>query len=237
MSSHRDSSPAATGVQDRTSGSDPSFGCFDATASRFVLPTLSFALDALEPVTSRQALGIHLNKHHAGYIGKANTMLDRQAKRYASAPELVADARHSNQTALFQQAAQALNHAFFWSCQYAPQTTRPTGALQDAITRSFGGFDAMVSLACTTAAARVGSGWLWLMARKHGKLVFEVTSDAETPLDRHGEHVLLVCDIWEHAYYLDHTSDRAGWVEDFFTQLVDWRFAGRRFDATAMALA
>jgi superoxide dismutase, Fe-Mn family len=211
-----------------------SFGCFDAVASRFVLPSLSFAASALEPVTSTTALGIHLNKHHAGYIAKANIILDGQARRYASAPELVAHARANNETALFQQAAQALNHAFFWQCQHPVQSARPLGKPMEAIVQSFGGFDAMVEVACQTAVGRVGSGWLWLVIVANGRLAFEMSLDSDTLLDHNAANVLLVCDIWEHAYYLDHKSDRAGWVEDYFCQLVDWSFVSKRLEAATI---
>jgi superoxide dismutase, Fe-Mn family len=210
-----------------------SFGCFDAVASRFVLPNLSFAKSALEPVTSASALGVHLNRHHAGYIAKANLILDGQARRYGSAPELVAHARANNETALFQQAAQALNHAFFWKCQHPVQPARPSGKLMEAIVQSFGGFDAMVEVACQTAVGRVGSGWLWLVIVANGRLAFEISLDSDTLLDHNAANVLMVCDVWEHAYYLDHKSDRAGWVEDYVSQLVDWTFVRNRFDVAA----
>lgn len=209
---------------------DPSFGVFNASAGRFTLPNLPFAAHALNPVTGEETVRLHFERHHAGYVDKANALLADMARPFDSAVEVVAFARANDKQALFEQAGQALNHAFYWRCQQAAGLTLPAGALGEAVNAAFGDMDALVEAAVALAKSRVGSGWLWLVADPSGAVRLEVTIDADTWLDREEAVALLVCDLWEHAYYLDHQSDRAGWVEGFLTRIANWDFAEERFD-------
>jgi superoxide dismutase, Fe-Mn family len=216
--------------QTLTTTFDPSFGGFNPSTGTFILPSLPFEVTALNPVTSVETLEVHLGKHHKAYVDKANEKLEKLTKRFKSGVEVVAFARDTGDDALFEQAAQALNHAFFWTCQQAAGHTRPTGTLEAAINEAYTDFEGFIKAAVDLAKSRVGSGWLWLYAGQDSKLALSLTHDADTLLDDESRNVLLVCDIWEHAYYLDHKSNKPEWVENYFSQIVDWSVAKDRFE-------
>lgn len=217
-------------VESHTLKPDPNFGVFNASASMFVLPSLPFELTALVPVTSPETLHAHLDKHHLAYVTAANALLEPMAKRFESAIEVIQFARETGAESLEEQASQALNHGFFWACQQAGGLTRPQGGLEVALNGAFGDFDGFIAAAVAAGKLRVGSGWLWLVGQADGAVSLVLTKDAETLLDDGVRTPLLVCDLWEHAYYLDHQSDRAAWVTGFFSQLADWSLAGCRHE-------
>ena len=211
---------------------DLSFGVFNSSSGTFVLPSLPFEINALMPVTGPETIQLHLGKHHQNYVDSANKLLESIERRFETAAEVVSFARDTDTKPLLENAGQAINHAFFWACHQAAGLTRPTGSLEVAINAIFGDFDAFIEAAVKLGKSRIGSGWVWLMANDKGEVSLVLTQDAETLLDDETQTALLVCDIWEHAYYLDHSSDRAGWITSFFEQLVDWRFAQLRYDSS-----
>ena len=186
------------------------------TRSAIVLPPLPFARDALEPHMSRETLDYHYGKHHKGYVDKVNSLLPGSEFEDASLEELV---RESSGT-LFNNAAQVWNHDFFWQC-LSPQRTSPGRELSKAL-ETLGGFETFREQFDKAAANLFGSGWTWLVKDKGGALKIVTTADANTPL-RDGQVALLTCDVWEHAYYIDHRNDRAAYLKDFWP-LVNWDF-------------
>ena len=108
-----------------------------------------------------------------------------------------------------------------------PKKTAPTGKLMDAIVRDFGSFEAFKEKFVNACVTLFGSGWAWLVADKDGKLTIVQTSNAQTPLTE-GLKPLLVCDVWEHAYYLDKQNLRANYVNEFWT-IINWEFAERNY--------
>ncbi len=210
--------------------SDPSYGVFNPSSGTFVLPTLPFEATALAPVVSAETLQTHLGKHHQAYIDGANAILEPLKKRFSSAIDVIHFARDTGAVPLLEQSSQALNHAFFWTCQQAAGLTCPTGTLEAAINKTFTDFDGFVAAALKLGKSRVGSGWIWVVCDETGAVNLLLTVDAETILDDDSQVALLVCDIWEHAYYLDHKSDRPTWIEGFFGQLADWDLAQKRYD-------
>lgn len=212
---------------------DTSFGVFNTSSGTFVLPTLPFETHALAPITSADTIDVHLGKHHLAYVNGANALLEPMTKRFESAVEVVRFARATDDTPLFEQSAQALNHGFFWTCHQAAGLTRPEGSLDIAINEAFDDFDGFVASALKLGKSRVGSGWIWLLTDMDGVVTLQVTTDADTFLDSQTHVALLVCDIWEHAFYLDHKSDKAGWISGFFGQLADWKMAESRYESAA----
>ena len=209
---------------------DASFGVFNTSSGTFILPTLPFEAGALVPVTSAETLQMHLGKHHQSYVNGANAILETLEKRFETAADVVRFARDTNAQPLFEQSAQALNHAFFWTCQQAAGLTRPIGELETALNDAFTDFDGFIEAALKLGKSRVGSGWIWLVADEAGTVSLALTEDADTILDNPNQMALLVCDIWEHAYYLDHMSDRPAWITGFFTQIADWSIAQSRYE-------
>jgi superoxide dismutase, Fe-Mn family len=186
------------------------------TEPRITLPPLPFAREALEPHMSRETLDYHYGRHHKAYVEKVNYLITGTPQQDATLEELVLKATGT----LFDNAAQAWNHAFFWRC-LSPRRQSPGKELDGAL-RSFGGLEALQSEFSRAAIAVFGSGWAWLIKDETGAVRIVTTSNANTPL-RDGHKPLLTCDMWEHAYYLDHRNDRAAYLNGFW-QLVNWDF-------------
>ncbi|HTO48312.1 MAG TPA: superoxide dismutase [Burkholderiales bacterium] len=192
----------------------------------FDLPELPYALDALEPYLSQETLEYHWGKHHRGYVSRLNDLVQGSELEGLPLEEVI----KRSKGATFNNAAQAWNHAFYWKCLAPSARNRPHGRSAAAIDERFGSFDAMRSLFTRTAVGKFGSGWVWLARNAEGALLVEATDDAGTPLVQ-GHTPLLVCDVWEHAYYIDYRNDRTGYV-DAFWRIVDWECVERNFAAS-----
>jgi Fe-Mn family superoxide dismutase len=194
----------------------------------YLLPPLPYAFDALRPVVGEETMRTHHGKHHARYVRVVNESLgDRAGTR--ALEDVIAEAQQRGDRKLFNNAAQAWNHAFFWESM-APIESAPATPLQEAIDSSFGGLDALKDRFVAEGAAHFGSGWVWLMAAK-GKLEVVSTHDAEQPWLGTGATPLLVCDLWEHAYYLDYKNERDRFLRGWFGQLANWEFAAAQHAA------
>ena len=183
------------------------------------LPKLPYEINALEPHISQKTLEFHYGKHHAGYVTNLNKLIAGTPFENKSLEEIV----KTSQGGMFNNAAQVWNHTFYWNCMTPnPKKAQPTGKLMDAIVRDFGSFDAFKEQFINACVTLFGSGWAWLVADKTGKLSIVQTSNAQTPLTE-GLKPLLVCDVWEHAYYLDYQNLRANYVNEFWS-LINWEF-------------
>ncbi|MDR3641219.1 MAG: superoxide dismutase [Humidesulfovibrio sp.] len=182
---------------------------------------LPYALNALEPVISERTLAFHYGKHHAAYVANVKKMLPGSGLEGKSLEEIV-KATAAKGGGLFNNAAQSFNHALYWKCMKPGGGGLPSGKLLEAITASFGGYDAFRKAFVAASVGQFGSGWGWL-ARKDGKLEVLSSANADTPL-AHGATPLLVVDVWEHAYYLDYQNRRADYVDAFMDKLVNWDF-------------
>ncbi len=197
------------------------------------LPELPYDYDALQPVISAATLKLHHGAHHRGYVDKLNALVKASELEGMSLEALVkrsapAAASDKLSRAIFNNAAQAWNHAFFWrSLRPKVAGGRPQGALAARIEADFGGPQRFCDLFKANAAGVFGSGWVWLV-NDGGVLEIRTTQNADTPIVR-GQVPLLVLDVWEHAYYLDYQSRRIGYVEGVVDFLLDWEFAERNF--------
>lgn len=200
---------------------------FDTAKHAYELSPLPFALDAL-PGISRATLELHHGRHHRAYVARLNALVAGSPLNGQPLEVLVRKA----DGALFNNAAQAWNHAFYWNCLTPQRGLSPSGELAQVIQRDFGSLDHFLEAFRASAVAKFGSGWTWLAAGTDGRLAVENTDDADTPL-RSGRVPLLTCDVWEHAYYLDYQNERPRYV-DAFLQLVNWPFVARNL-ATAFA--
>jgi len=198
----------------------------------FILPDLPYAADALEPVISARTLGYHHGKHHRAYVETVNRLLAGRDEASASLEDVVrAAAGDAARRNLFNNAAQAWNHGFFWASM-SPERQAPSGDLARAIEAAFGGFQALKETFVGEGAGHFASGWVWLAA-EGGALKVVSTHDADDPLSKPGVTPLLVCDLWEHAYYLDHQNDRKGFLEAWFDALPNWSLAASQWAAAA----
>jgi Fe-Mn family superoxide dismutase len=188
------------------------------------LPPLPYALDALEPHMSAETLQFHHGKHHKTYVDKVNQLIAGTHYETLSLEEIVRD----SQDALFNNAAQAWNHTFFWNCLSPAGGGKPRGALAQAIDTSFGSFDAFKDKFTASAIEVFGSGWAWLVQDGTGALSIEKTANADTPIAHNGKP-LLTCDVWEHAYYIDYRNARPEFLKAYWN-IVNWQFAMRNFE-------
>jgi Fe-Mn family superoxide dismutase len=196
----------------------------------FELPDLPYAYEALEPVISGKTMRFHHDKHHKAYVETTNTLLKDANAAPESLEAVIGAAKASANAKLFNNAAQAWNHAFFWNAM-APGAAKPDGDLAAAIKSAFGDLASLKKKFVEDGVAQFGSGWVWLTADKAGKLQVVATHDAGEPAEDGGEVPLLVCDVWEHAYYLDHQNDRKGFLEAWFDALANWSFAAKQLAA------
>jgi Fe-Mn family superoxide dismutase len=180
---------------------------------------------------SAQTLLTHHGKHHAGYIKKTNASLKERADAPKSLEEVVRLAACEKNRGLFNNAAQAWNHAFFWQCLTAEPQGEPQGGLRRAIEKHFGGVASFVEEARSRGEGHFASGWLWLVADDQGALALEDLHDAASPVVDAKATPLFTCDLWEHAYYLDYKNDRAQFLASFFDKLINWRFAEGQYEA------
>ena len=195
----------------------------------FTLPPLPYDEAALEPHMSAETLKYHYGKHHMGYVGALNKLIDGTEWMALSLAEIVLKARgDARQTKIFNNAAQSWNHTFFWDSMAPKGGGRPAGALGRLIERDFGSFTNFRQTFLSAGVAQFGAGGVWLVD-DGGKLDVVTTSNAETPLGT-GKRPLLGCDLWEHAYYIDHRNNRKAMIEAFLDHLASWPTAAQRFD-------
>ena len=193
------------------------------------LDALPYAEDALAPTISARTISFHYGKHHAGYVKTLNGLVAGTQYEGRALEDIVRTAAGRGDTAIFNNAAQAWNHTFYWnSLAPAGKGGAPSAALLAAIEAAFGSLDACKAALVDAAVKRFGSGWAWLVA-ENGKVSVESTPNAETPITRPSVKPLLVVDVWEHAYYLDWQNVRADYVKAVVGGLLDWNAASRRF--------
>jgi Fe-Mn family superoxide dismutase len=194
----------------------------------FTLPDLPYGYEALQPTMSSETLHLHHDKHHARYFTVANEILkDRGA--VGSLEDVVVKAAKDGEKKLFNNAAQAWNHTFFWNSM-TPDRSAPGGDLAQAIQASFGDQEGLKTKFVEEGAAHFGSGWVWLAADKSGGVRIVQTHDGENLLTT-DLTPLLVCDLWEHAYYVDYKNDRAAFLKAWFDALPNWAFAAGQLAA------
>jgi superoxide dismutase, Fe-Mn family len=206
----------------------------------FQLPPLPFAPDALEPLFDARTMRIHHDEHHRVYVERLNAALKEHPGLHGRTIENLL--RNLNRIppdirpAVRNNGGGHLNHSLFWSLIGPPVKTAPAGPMLDALTVSFGSLECFRRKFREVATGLFASGWVFLVADAR-KNALEVLSlpDHHCVLGTH-QTVLLVCDVWEHAYYLKHQQKRADYV-DCWWQVANWQEAARRFDRPVEAAA
>lgn len=181
------------------------------------LMQLPYTQTALEPHISAETVSYHYGKHHAGYVNKLNGLI---AGTQFEDKSLEYTVKHA-EGGIFNNAAQVYNHDFYWN-GLSPVPTSPSTELSNLITRDFGSMETFKEKMLAAAAGFFGSGWVWLVIGKDGKLGIDQTSNADTPI-RHDVVALLTCDVWEHAYYIDYRNGRPDYLENWW-KLINWEF-------------
>ncbi len=192
-----------------------------------ILKPLPYDKQALEPHISRETVTLHFEKHHGGYAKKLNELIAGKREETATLEWMI----RCSEGAIFNNAAQIWNHDFYWRSMHPDGGGAPSGALNDAITRDFGGFEHLRKEFLEAGANHFGSGWVWLVL--HGdSLLISTTHDADLP-GQHGDTAILCADLWEHAYYLDYHDERARYLETFVDHLANWEFAEANWSTAA----
>ncbi|MBE2291942.1 MAG: superoxide dismutase [Xanthomonadales bacterium] len=186
------------------------------------LPALPYAPSALAPHLSAATLELHHGGHHRGYVEQTNRLLEGSGLEDLPLEQIVRRARGR----LAEQAAQAWNHGFYWTCLAPRGGGEPDGRLGELLARQYGDFAHFREEFTRMALGLFGSGWVWLVERPDGTPGIVATRGAATPLTG-PDLPLLACDVWEHAYYLDRQNARADYLEAFW-KVVDWEAAGKR---------
>ncbi|MBR8831252.1 MAG: Superoxide dismutase [Fe] [Chroococcopsis gigantea SAG 12.99] len=198
----------------------------------YELPPLPYDYTALEPVISKSTLEFHHDKHHAAYVKNFNDAVkDTELDSLPIEQVIVKIANDATKAGVFNNAAQAWNHTFYWNSMKPGGGGTPSGELAEKINADFGGFDKFVEAFKTAGATQFGSGWAWLVY-DHGSLKVTKTSNADNPLTT-GQVPLLTMDVWEHAYYLDFQNRRPDYINEFLTKLVNWDFVATNLASAA----
>jgi Fe-Mn family superoxide dismutase len=196
----------------------------------FALPELPYPYDALSPFVSADTLRTHHDKHHKTYVDKTNDLAAKAGLTGRALEDVAREAHRLGDKKLFNNAAQAWNHAFFWACMRPPGGEAPSGDLVRAINEAFDDLGALKAAFVDEGANHFASGWVWIVTGSEGLKVIS-THDADDTLVHDGVFPLLVCDLWEHAYYVDYRNDRKGFLDAWFDALPNWRFAAAQLAA------
>ncbi|MCX6795062.1 MAG: superoxide dismutase [Candidatus Falkowbacteria bacterium] len=190
----------------------------------FTLPLLPYEKMALEPSMSARTLEFHYGKHHQTYIDNLNKLVIGTGLEQETLENIIIKtANNPDKVGIFNNAAQAYNHDFFWrGLRPATVPMEPAPELLALINKNFTSLDNFYNEFKAAAIGVFGSGWVWLV--KDGEnLKIMKTANADNPL-AYNLKPLWVLDVWEHAYYLDYQNRRADYIEAVLRNLVNWKF-------------
>lgn len=196
----------------------------------FKLPDLEYNYDAFGKYISKQVMELHHTKHHQTYVDKLNTALE-------SVPELagvpleqvltnIDKAPETVKMAIRNHGGGHYNHSLFWRCLSPTSSKSPSGKLLDDLESKYGSFQGFVDEFSAKALGVFGSGWVWLQP----DLSIVSTPNQDNPIMSGGDAPILGLDVWEHAYYLDYTYNRADYIKAWW-EVVDWDKTRERFEA------
>ena len=201
----------------------------------YSLPDLPYAYDALEPHIDARTMEIHHTKHHNTYITKVNDALAGTSLEDQPVDAVIADLSvvpEEKRTAVRNNGGGHANHSFFWTILSGQGGGEPTGELAEAITSTFGSFDAFKEQFAAAAVGRFGSGWAWLYRKPSGELAIGSTPNQDSPLMKGVATIegtpVIGLDVWEHAYYLNYQNRRPDYIAAFWN-VIDWDAANRNF--------
>lgn len=190
------------------------------------MPTLPYEQDALEPRMSAETVAYHYGKHLQTYVDNLNKLIVGTEFEDMPLEEIVRSASGP----IFNNAAQAWNHAFFFN-SLTPTPAPMSENLSEHLSEAFGSVGTFKEKFLAAATGLFGAGWAWLAADDKCRLSIVTESNAGNPLTR-GLTPLLAIDVWEHAYYIDYRNRRADFVNAAW-ELTDWEKVERRMQGTA----
>jgi len=190
----------------------------------YELPPLPYPKDALEPHIDARTMEIHHDKHHQAYVTNVNNAIkDKPELEKKSVEELIGDLAsvpENIRTAVRNNGGGHANHSLFWKILSPDGGGKPGGKLAAEIDATFGGLDAFKEKFNAAGGARFGSGWVWLIKNKAGKLEIISLPNQDNPL-MEGLTPIFGCDVWEHAYYLLYQNRRPDYLKAWWN-VVNW---------------
>lgn len=192
-----------------------------------ILSPLPYAENALAPVISAKTMGLHYGKHHKAYVDNLNKLIIGTELAELSLEKIItATVGKVAKTEVFNNAAQAWNHTFYWNSLRPDGGGEPPATLKKKIEASFGSMADCKKELAMAAMTQFGSGWAWLVL-DNDKIRVVKTDDADSPVTKDMQPLLTI-DVWEHAYYLDYQNRRADYVAAVLDRLIDWKFAAEK---------
>lgn len=189
------------------------------------LPDLPYDISALEPHISKETLEYHHGKHHNAYVNNLNKMIAGTEFEDMTLEDII----KKSSAGIYNNAAQIWNHTFYWNCLTGGDQGDVSGDLADAVTKKFGSIDDLKKEFTASALGNFGSGWTWLVKTSSGDVDIVNTSNAGCVI-ADGHQPILVCDVWEHAYYVDTRNDRGAYLKNFW-ELVNWSQVVKNYEA------
>jgi len=195
------------------------------------LPPLPYDFGALEPHIDAQTMQIHHDKHHGTYVTNLNAAVEKHAELGSkSAEDLIKNLNavpEDVRTAVRNNGGGHVNHSMFWQIMAAKAGGEPSGKVGDAIKQTFGSFADFQAKFNDAGTKRFGSGWVWLVRTKDGKLDIISTANQDNPM-MEGHWPIMGNDVWEHAYYLKYKNVRADYLKAWWN-VVNWKEVEKRF--------
>lgn len=194
-----------------------------SVSAQFTQKPLPYNYNALEPFIDAQTMEIHYSKHHAAYVKNLNTAVIGTDAEKMTITEIFANISKLS-PAIRNNAGGHFNHEFFWSILTPEKNTKPSADLEKTIKETFGSVETLKEKVNAAAAARFGSGWVWLYVGQEGKLAICTTANQDNPLMDVAENKgmpILGIDVWEHAYYLKYQNKRADYLTAIWN-VINW---------------
>ncbi|MDD1742482.1 MAG: superoxide dismutase [Methanotrichaceae archaeon] len=194
----------------------------------YSLPDLPYAYNALEPFISETQLKLHHDKHHAAYVNGANAILEKLDKARQAGTDI--DMKATSKEFSFNFGGFILHNLFWNNLAPAKANKDPSGALAEEIKNEFGSLNRLKKELSQAATSVEGSGWAALIYCGHTNRPLIMQIEKHNVNVNPQQRILLVLDVWEHAYYLDYKNERAKFVEAFWN-IVNWDEASKRLEA------
>lgn len=196
------------------------------------LPALPYPKEALEPFIDATTMEIHHGKHHNAYVANLNKAIAGNASLEGKTMEALlsdlASVPENIRTAVRNNGGGHMNHCFYWNIMAPKAGGTPSGKLAEDIVSTFGSLDTFKEKFEAGGLGRFGSGWVWLIVNKAGKLEITSTANQDSPIMDGSGKPVLICDVWEHAYYLKYQNRRVEYISNWWN-LVNWQEAENRF--------
>jgi superoxide dismutase, Fe-Mn family len=195
------------------------------------LPPLPYDYSALEPHIDAQTMTLHHDKHHAAYVNNLNAAIEKHPQLGSkSVEDLLRDINsipEDVRAAVRNNGGGHMNHTMFWQIMKPKGGGPPTGRVGDEIKKAFGSFEEFQKQFNDAGTKRFGSGWVWLVRSKAGKLEVISTANQDNPIID-GHHAIMGNDVWEHAYYLKYQNRRPEYLAAWWN-VVNWDEINKRF--------